>query len=115
MSNVLLFAYGTLQKEDIQVLCFGRTLKGRPDALPGYRRGALLITDPEQIEVLGETHYAVVEMSDNPEDEVHGTVYEITEDELSAADRFEEDADYRRRLLSLKSGERAWVYLRTEP
>lgn len=109
----LLFAYGTLQRPDIQMQCFGRTLEGRPDALPGYTRGAIPITDPEQIELLGgETHYAAVEPSPTPDAEVGGTVYEVTDDDLRVADQYEQDADYRRELLTLKSGERAWVYLR---
>src|SRR5689334_5312839 len=33
----LLFAYGTLQQEAVQLATFGRRLEGVEDALPGYR------------------------------------------------------------------------------
>src|SRR5260370_39762586 len=61
----------------------------------------------------GESHYANAEPSSNPEDAVAGTVFEITEQELAAADKYEEDAQYRRILVTLRSGDQAWVYLRT--
>ena len=33
----LLFSYGTLQKEKVQLELFGRTLKGANDVLKGYK------------------------------------------------------------------------------
>jgi hypothetical protein len=39
-------------------------------------------------------------------------VFEITEQELIAADSYEKDRDYRRILVTLRSGVRAWVYCR---
>ena len=33
----LLFTYGTLQLEEVQLQTFGRKLEGKPDALVGYR------------------------------------------------------------------------------
>jgi len=38
-------------------------------------------------------------------------VFEITEDELAAPDKYEEEADYRRISVKLKSGAEAWVYV----
>ena len=102
--TVLLFSYGTLQDKNVQIANFGRELTGREDALPGYIRGMV---------ACGESHYANAEPSFNPEDAVSGTVFEITEQELAAADEYEEDAEYRRILVTLRSGDRAWVYLRT--
>ena len=32
----LLFSYGTLRQEDVQMLTFGRRLIGRRDELPGF-------------------------------------------------------------------------------
>jgi gamma-glutamylcyclotransferase (GGCT)/AIG2-like uncharacterized protein YtfP len=43
-------------------------------------------------------------------DEVKGIVFEITSAELAAADRYEV-AEYRRVLVTLKSGVKAWVYV----
>ena|SRR5436190_9262931 len=110
--KVLVFSYGTLQNRNVQMANFGRELTGRDDVLPGYRLGVVAITDPEVVAWLGESNYANVEPSSNPDDVVSGMVYEITEKELALADKYEEDADYRRISVTLRSGDRAWVYLR---
>ena len=44
-------------------------------------------------------------------DEIAGTVFEITAQELVAADEYEV-ADYKRVSVPLKSGISAWVYVR---
>ena len=110
--TVLLFSYGTLQNKNVQLANFGRELTGREDALRGYVRRMVEIMDPEIAALTGESHYANVEPSSNPEDAVAGTVFEITEQELAVADRYEEDAEYRRISVTLRSGAQAWVYLR---
>jgi len=55
---------------------------------------------------------AVGHADDTPEDAVSGTVFEITEQELAAADKYEEVAEYRRISVTLRSGDEAWVYVR---
>ena len=45
----LLFSYGTLQLAEVQMAQFGRLLDGTPDAMPGYGRSMIEITDPEVI------------------------------------------------------------------
>ena len=110
--TVLLFSYGTLQNKNVQIANFGRELAGREDGLPGYARRMVPIMDPEVVASSGESHYANAEPSSNPEDAVSGTVFEITERELAAADKYEEVAEYRRISVTLRSGYRAWVYLR---
>jgi gamma-glutamylcyclotransferase (GGCT)/AIG2-like uncharacterized protein YtfP len=109
-TKVLLFSYGTLQYRNIQMAHFGRELTGRADALTGYRRGKVAIKDAEVVASSGETHYENVLPSSDPEDAVLGMVYEITEGELAAADKYEGDADYERVMVTLRSGVRAWVY-----
>jgi gamma-glutamylcyclotransferase (GGCT)/AIG2-like uncharacterized protein YtfP len=101
---VLLFSYGTLQNKDVQIANFGRELAGRPDGLSGYTRGVVHA-------VTGESHYANLEARSNLLDSVSGIVFEITSQELAAADRYEAGADYRRIAVTLQSGCRAWVYL----
>src|SRR5262245_33665116 len=110
--TVLLFSYGTLQNKNVQLANFGRELPGRKDALPGYVRRMLDVIDPEVMALTGESYLLNVEMSSNPEDAVSGTVFEITEQELAAADTYEEDANYRRISVTLRSGDQAWVYIR---
>jgi gamma-glutamylcyclotransferase (GGCT)/AIG2-like uncharacterized protein YtfP len=98
--TVLLFSYGTLRNKSVQIANFGRELTGREDVLPGYIREA------------GGSRYANLEPSSHTEAAVSGTVFEITQQELAAADRYEAGADYHRISVTLGSGDRAWVYLR---
>jgi len=97
-STVLLFSYGTLQNRSVQIANFGRELTGREDVLPGYVRRMVAI-------------YANAEPSSDPGDAVTGTVFEISAQELAAADKYEEPADYRRIQVTLRSGVQAWVYV----
>lgn len=109
--TVLLFSYGTLQLEAVQRRQFGRLLTGRADALPGYARTLLEITDPEVLAASGERFHPIVAPSGNPADAVDGRVFEITPAELTAADAYEVD-DYVRIQVRLRSGCQAWVYVR---
>jgi gamma-glutamylcyclotransferase (GGCT)/AIG2-like uncharacterized protein YtfP len=109
--SVLLFSYGTLQQDDVQLASFGRLLDGQDDAMPGYRQFLLEITDPEVIKTSGKRFHPIVEPSNDPADEVKGRVFRITDAELKAADEYEV-ADYKRVRVTLRSGNEAWVYVR---
>jgi hypothetical protein len=109
--RVLLFSYGTLQQDEVQISTFGRLLDGKPDALPGYRHAWLRITDPEVIRTSGSDMHPIVTPSDDPADRVLGRLFQITAEELAAADGYEV-ADYKRVLVTLRSGAEAWVYVR---
>ncbi|WP_436525475.1 gamma-glutamylcyclotransferase family protein [Actinoplanes sp. HUAS TT8] len=106
----LLFSYGTLQDPAVQRANFGRELEGRAAALPGYAERLVEITDSDVVTTSGKTHHPIVVETGRDTDRVPGTVFELTEDELLAADKYEVD-DYHRVLLSLESGVRAWVYV----
>lgn len=106
----LLFSYGTLRQENVQLATFGRRITGRDDALVGYKTELLEITDPAVLATSGKTHHPIVSRSEDPRDRVPGTVFEITDAELAHADRYEV-ADYRRVAAPLASGETAWVYV----
>lgn len=106
----LLFSYGTLQLEAVQLQTFGRRLLGRADRLPGYRQGLLEITDASVVAVSGKTHHPIVVYSGEPADGVNGMVFELTAEELAQADAYEV-ADYHRDRVTLASGLQAWVYL----
>jgi hypothetical protein len=110
-ATILLFSYGTLQQENVQLSSFGRRLEGTPDAMPGWRQGEIEITDPEVIRTSGKRFHPIVEPSGDAADEVAGTVFRITEAELAAADAYEV-SDYKRILVRLRSGQEAWVYVR---
>ena len=109
--KVLLFSYGTLQDKKVQVSTFGRELTGRKDVLSGYIQTNIPILDQKIAAQSGESYYANASPTSNPRDAVSGTVFEITKQELAKADRYEEPAEYRRILVTLKSGEQAWVYV----
>jgi gamma-glutamylcyclotransferase (GGCT)/AIG2-like uncharacterized protein YtfP len=107
---IRLFSYGTLQLETVQLETFGRRLTGAADALPGYGRTMVRITDPAVIAASGADHHPIVAASDDPDDWVEGMVFEITAEELAAADTYEV-SDYKRVDVVLRSGLRAWVYV----
>ena len=105
-----LFSYGTLQQESVQIASFGRVLKGKPDALPGWRREMVEIIDAEVFCLSGERFHPILVPGDN-DDEIPGMVFEISEEELLRADAYEV-AEYKRIAARLKSGLDAFVYVR---
>lgn len=107
---VHLFTYGTLQLPEVQRATFGRLVPGTPDAIVGYDRGELRITDPEVVATSGADVHPVLTPSADPGAEVPGMVLTLTAAELAAADSYEVD-DYLRIEVPLRSGLRAWVYV----
>ena len=106
-----LFSYGSLQQEAVQLYTFGRLLHGEPDALPGYEPALVLIDDPAVVAETGQTHYSNATFNGRADSSVRGTIFEITDDEIEAADRYEAPASYRRFEATLASGRVAWVYV----
>ena len=105
-----LFAYGSLQRGDVQREQVGRLLEGVEDAISGFRLARMPIDDPAVIERSGETHYPVLVPGGDGSRRVAGTLYWLTKDELAAADIYEAE-DYERRRVTLESGRMAWVYV----
>ena len=95
----LIFSYGTLQQEDVQWSIFGRLLDGWPDELPGFEQS------------VGRTEHANVLFNGWADSRVRGTLLEITDAELAAADEYEQQAHYGRIVVTLASGTQAWVYV----
>ena len=93
-----LFSYGTLRLPDVQRATFGRLLEGEQDALVGFELST------------ARTH-ANVTSTGRPEDRVPGVVFEITDADLAAADRYEQRASFGRIGAVLASGRPAWVYV----
>jgi hypothetical protein len=106
-----LFSYGTLQIEDVQLATFGRRMDGRADTLVGYRLTLIPIKDQNVIAKSGESHYRNIQFTGVATDLIDGMVFKVTGKELEVADVYEEDADYQRIIVQLKSGLNAWVYL----
>ena len=113
----LLFSYGTLQQLDVQLSTFGRPLQGQSDDLPEFEQSLVRIEDPQAVATSGKTHHANVTFNGRVDSRVCGTVFEITDVELAAADRYEMSAAYKRIAVTLASGKQAWVYVdaRTAP
>lgn len=107
----LLFAYGTLQTEPVQLSTFGRRLDGTVDALVGYRLKLIRIEDQDFVTASGTADHRNLEFTGDPADSVEGTVFKVTPSELEQSDAYEPD-EYKRVLVQLRSGVKAWVYLR---
>lgn len=106
----LLFSYGTLQQHDVQRATFGRELLGTADQLVGFSQSMVRIEDPEVVKMSGKTHHPIVRQTGLADDRIAGTVFEITDEELANADKYEV-ADYKRVAAPLASGRTAWVYV----
>ena len=106
----LLFSYGTLQQENVQLSTLGRRLSGEPDALLGFEQSLVRIEDPQVVATSGKTHHPIVRLSENKDSRVPGTVFEITDAELANIDAYEV-ALYKRMTAALASGREAWVYV----
>ena len=99
-----LFAYGSLQNEDIQKDLFGRILVGTPEILIGY-----IIKDIQIEEEFGLVHYPIITETHQPEDTIKGMVYTVTNQELRQTDLYE-GLHYRRVEVHLQSSQKAWAY-----
>ena len=108
----LLFSYGTLQQETVQIATFGRPLRGHPDVLVGFELSTLTIEDPAFVATSGKSEHAIVTFTGNGEHRVTGMVFEVTDGELASSDAYE-PAGYARVQGTLASGKLAWVYART--
>jgi len=106
----LIFSYGSLQEENVQLSTFGRRLDGRRDELVGFEAASVAIDDPTVVAALGKTHHANVVFNGNDASRVSGMVFEISDAELASVDEYEAPFMYRRTAAMLASGKRAWVY-----
>ena len=106
----LLFSYGTLQLEAVQMATFGRLLTGTLDALPGFEAALLEIDDQATVSLSGKTHHAIAKFTGRPSDSISGTMFAVTPEEIQSADKYEVPA-YKRVAVLLRSGVRAWAYV----
>ena len=111
----LLFSYGTLQQENVQLSTFGRLLRGSTDELQRYAPALVTIDDAAVVATSGRTHHANATFTGDDQSRVSGTVFEITDTELASADEYERRASYGRVWVTLASGRQAWVYVHTSP
>jgi len=107
----LLFSYGTLQQEKVQLSTFGRRLDGQKDELPRFEQSLVRIEDPKVAATIGQTHHANVKFNGNEDSRVPGMVFDITDVELASVDEYEAAFLYRRVVAVLASHRQAWVYV----
>ncbi len=101
MSNkIVLFSYGSLQQQEVQLSLYKRVLKGNEDQLKGFK-----LTE----ELLYDQYPIIIETNDNT-DLISGFVFEITLEELKFTDEYEGE-HYRRIQVKLESGREAWCYV----
>lgn len=105
----LLFSYGTLQQESVQLSTFGRRLNGDRDELLGFELGTMRVADAAFVATSGKADHAVVRFTGVSSARVSGMVFEISDEELAAADTYEPNG-WVRVEGTLLSGRRAWVY-----
>jgi Gamma-glutamyl cyclotransferase, AIG2-like len=106
----LLFSYGTLQLEAVQMATFGRRLAGTPDALPGFELIPLKIEDETVVAVSGSALHTMAQFTGRASDVIAGTVFAVTSHEIENADTYEVAA-VKRVAVVLRSGVRAWAYV----
>ena len=108
-----LFSYGTLQLENVQRDTFKKLLFGSKDELVKYTVSKIKITDPKVIKSSGTDMHPILKYTGNESDVVEGTLFELSEEELMKADKYEVD-DYKRSSVIFKSGKTGFVYLKNE-
>lgn len=108
----LLFSYGTLQQENVQMSTFGRLLQGQRDELVGFEQASIMLDDPQVVAISGKSQHVIVKFNGRNDSRVAGTVFEVTDEELLSADQYE-CAPYERVAAMLASGKQAWVYADT--
>ena len=98
----LLFSYGTLQEERVQLSTFGRRLDGAHDELPGFDRVLLKLQKPD---------VTVLNVVPRDTSRAIGAAFEVSDEELRLADIYEAPFGYKRIPVQLASGREAWVYV----
>jgi len=106
----LLFSYGTLQQDGVQLSTFGRRLAGHPDSLTGFEQSLFEVKDLAFVAASGKAHHAIVRFTGRAEHRVPGMAFEVSDRELATADAYE-PAGYVRIRTVLASGKEAWVYV----
>jgi hypothetical protein len=106
----LLFSYGTLQLESVQMATFGRLLAGTRDVLRGFELTPLAIDDPAVVAISGKAIHTMATFTGRDSDVIPGTVFAVTPDEIQRADTYEVAA-VKRVAVVLESGVRAWAYV----
>ena len=105
-----LFSYGTLQDKNVQISTFGREVNLTKDILKGYYIDEVEIFDQKIIAKSGKKYHPILIYSGDEEDQVNGSILDLTNIELALADEYEVE-DYQRVKVTLKSESQCWAYV----
>src|SRR4051812_40861622 len=105
----LLFSYGTLQQQKVQLELFGRILKGSKDVLNGYTVDLIEIHDEDFLSTGENNQQKIAIPTGNENDRIEGIAFEVTPEELLLADQYE-PPEYRRIKVVLESQTSSWLY-----
>lgn len=108
----LLFSYGTLQQKEVQIANFGRELSGEPAILAGYTLSETVISDQKVIEQSGSDRHPILHFTGKKADQVSGTCFELSDEELLLADSYEVE-QYTRIKSHTLDGLACWIYAAT--
>ena len=106
-----LFSYGTLRDEKVQRAVFGRPVGGVADAITGWRLEPYTVKDAKSVAISGKSTHHILVRTEARGDEIPGTVFDITRDELRHADEYE-GAGIDRVRVTLRSGAVVWMYVK---
>ena len=105
-----LFSYGTLRQPEVQLALFGRRLAEAEDGLAGFRIDTIHIAEPDVVNLSGNATHLILRRDEGASDPIPGAALAIEAADLAIADDYEGE-NYRRVLVTLASGRRAFVYV----
>ncbi len=82
----LLFSYGTLQLESVQLSTFGRRLAGCAHKLPRFSLSLVEIDDADVVRTSGQTHHPIIKFTGRDDDLVEGMIFQVTAAKFAVAD-----------------------------
>ncbi|MGY5356111.1 gamma-glutamylcyclotransferase family protein [Wenyingzhuangia sp. IMCC45467] len=108
----LFFSYGVLQFEKTQIETFGKPLPSKKDIVKGYKLDNIKVVNPEMVTLMDNNFHPIAKPSNNPNDEIIGTVFELNEDDLAKAEAFTNQCKTIKKIeVTLDSGKKSWMYV----
>ncbi len=108
--RLALFAYGSLRERKVQRWLFGRAVPATPDSVHGACCRWVDDLDADLFRLTGQRGYPMLWLDANTPTCIDGERLRLSAAALQRADAYEGDA-YRREVVQLRSGHRAWVYV----
>ncbi|MCJ1695964.1 gamma-glutamylcyclotransferase [Rathayibacter caricis] len=109
-SNVPVFSYGSLAREEFQRSFFGRLVPAAPARLRGFRVQRVPIAAEDLLPTDREPFRWIALATAESDATVAGFVVRLSMEQLMRVDEFEAP-DYRRRRVRIDDGSWVWLYL----